>query len=127
MRSRMTTLGTLLLTVIAIMSGAVSDRNPTLAADYSCHKATCPGIAQCSGDHWAQSGSCGVTCYKESGAPGQIVFNGSADCSSPQSGGGGGGTIGFFLGDGGYCYDNWWWDSACSGPDDPYTPTYITE
>ena len=125
MRSRLTILGTLLLMAVAVMSGAVSDRNQARAANYSCHRAICPGEAQCSGDHWAQSGSCGVICYKEAGAPGQIVFNGSADCSPPQGNGGGGGTGGFYIGDGGYCYNNWWWDSQCSGPDDPYMPPFI--
>jgi hypothetical protein len=116
----------LLTLTMAVMSGAISNRNQTLAADYRCTTTTCPGLAQCSGDHWTQTGNCAISCYKDSGAPGQIVFNGSANCSPPPSGGGGGGPVGFYYGgENGYCYENWWWDSACSGPDDPYRPSKI--
>ena len=125
MKSRLTILGTLLLLGSAVMFGTVTDGNKALAGDFSCHKATCPGLAQCTGDHWAQSGTCGIICYKDEGAPGQIVASASVDCAPSQSSGSGGGTVGFYIGDGGYCYDNWWWDTQCSGPDDPYMPPFI--
>jgi len=113
---------------MAVMSSAISNRNQTLAADYRCTTTNCPGQAQCSGDHWTQTGNCAISCYKDLGAPGQIVFNGSATCSPPPSGGGGGGGGGGFGGGGfggeGYCYDNWWWDAGCSGPFDAYQPVW---
>jgi hypothetical protein len=118
------TLLVLTIMTMAVMSGGISNRNQTLAADFSCTTATCPGMAQCSGDHWTQSGTCQRTCYRESGTPGQIVFSGSANCSPPTSngsGGSGGGSSGSGS-EGGYCADNWWWDFNCSGPDDPYEP-----
>jgi hypothetical protein len=120
---RIKMLVTLVLLAMAGISGAIGNGNNTLAADYSCHTTTCPGVAQCSGDRWAQTGNCAITCYKDSGAPGQIVFNGSANCSPPSSGGNGDSAVGFNSGDGGssYCEDNWWWDSKCSGP---YDTTY---
>ena len=107
---------------LAVMTGVTSNRYQTLAADFSCTTSTCPGIAQCSGDRWAQSGTCQKTCYRDTGVPGQIVFNGSANCSPPSSGGSGGGGGGNGGFEGGYCADNWFWDSNCSGPDDPYEP-----
>jgi len=117
------TLLVLTILTMAVISGGISNRNQTLAADFSCTTATCPGMAQCSGDHWTQSGTCQKTCYRDSGAPGQIVFSGSANCSPPSSGSGGsgGGSSGSGS-EGGYCADNWWWDFNCSGPDDPYEP-----
>lgn len=114
------TLLVLTILAIAVMSGVTSNRNPTLAADFSCTTATCPGIAQCSGDRFSQSG-CEKTCYRDTGVPGQIVFNGSANCSPPSTGGSGGGGSGSGS-EGGYCAENWWWDFNCSGPDDPYEP-----
>jgi hypothetical protein len=125
MRSRLTVLGTLFLMTLAVMSGAVSDRNQTLAADYSCKTSQCPNTAKCEGDHWNKTGDCTIACYKDSGAPGEIVFSGSANCGTSSGGGGGGGQVGYYLGGGGYCYDNWWWDSGCSGPNDPYMPPFI--
>ena len=113
------------LLVLTILATAfmvdVPSKNQTLAADFPCTTSTCPGIAQCSGDRWAQSGTCQKTCYRDTGVPGQIVFNGSANCSPPTgngTGGGGGGGGGGESG-GGYCYDNWFWDSNCGG--DPYS------
>jgi hypothetical protein len=122
---RFKTLVTLTLLAMAILSGAVGNRDQTLAADYSCHTGTCPGVAQCSGDYWSQSGSCAITCYRNAGTPGQIVVNGSASCAPPSTGGGG--LIGFYYGDGDahYCVDNWWWDTRCAGPDDTYNPGKI--
>ena len=85
------TLLVLTILTITVMSGGISNRNQTLAAEYRCTTTTCPGQAQCSGDHWTQTGNCAISCYKDSGAPGQIVLNGSANCSPPPSGGGGSG------------------------------------
>jgi hypothetical protein len=93
---RIKTLLVLLLLAMAVMSSAISNRNQTLAADHRCTTTNCPGQAQCSGDHYTQTGNCAISCYKEAGAPGQIVFNGSANCAPPPSGGGGGGGGGGF-------------------------------
>jgi len=120
MRSLITILATLLL--VAVMLGSVSDRNQTLAAEYSCKTSQCPNTAKCAGDYWTSTGTCSISCYKESGAPGEIVFSGSANCGT-SSGGGGEGSL--FFPDGGYCYDNWWWDPDCTGPNDPYRPPPI--
>lgn len=119
---RITIFVTLVLLAVATLSGAIDNRNQTLAADFRCTTTTCPGQAQCTGDHFTQTGNCAISCYKDSGAPGQIVLNGSANCSPPPSGGGGGGGTGGGGGKemaGGYCYDNWFWDSNCGG--DPYS------
>jgi hypothetical protein len=88
---RIKTLLVLVILAMAFMSSAISNRNQMLAADFRCTTTTCPGQAQCSGDNWTQTGNCGISCYKQSGAPGQIVFNGSANCAPPPSGGGDGG------------------------------------
>jgi hypothetical protein len=86
MRSRITILIILLFVAMAI-PGAVSDRNQTLAAEYSCKlTATCPGSAKCEGDRWTRTGDCAISCYKESGAPGEIVFSGSANCGASSEG-----------------------------------------
>jgi hypothetical protein len=87
---RIKTLLVLLILAMAVMSGPISNRNQTRAADFRCTTATCPGQAQCSGDYYTQTG-CAVSCYKALGLPGQIVLNGTANCSPPPSGGGGGG------------------------------------
>jgi hypothetical protein len=87
-------LAILVLLAMAAMPGVIGNGDRTLAADYSCKTTTCTGTAQCSGDHWAQSGTCEITCYRDSGAPGQIVFNGSANCSPPSSGGSSSGSPG---------------------------------
>ena len=127
MRSRITILATLLLVAMAVMFGSVSNRNRTLAAEYSCKTSQCPSIAKCEGDHWTSNGNCSITCYRESGAPGEIVYSGSANCGSSPGGGGGGGGGGdtSFFPIGSYCYENWWWDPECSGPNDPYKPPPI--
>ena len=126
MRSRITILATLLLVALAVMFGSVGNRTQTLAAEYSCKTSQCPSIANCTGDHWTRTGDCTINCYKDSGAPGEIVFSGGANCgTSPVGGGGGGGGDTFFLPNGGYCYENWWWDPECSGPNDPYKPPPI--
>jgi hypothetical protein len=125
MRSRLTAL-TFLLMVMLAMSSSFSDRNQTLAADWSCKlSSNCPNSAQCSGDKWTRTGDCAISCYKETSTAGEIAFSGSANCATSSGGGGGGGgtrPTGFFYGEGDYCYNNWWWDMNCSGPDDPYTP-----
>lgn len=92
MRSRIKFLTTLLLLAMAVMSGASSNRTQILAADFTCKSSTCPNPSQCTGDRFSKSGDCSITCYKDSGAPGEIVYSGSAHCgTSPNSGGGGGG------------------------------------
>lgn len=98
-------LGSFLLLAIAVMSGAISHRNQTLAADYSCKSSSCPNSSQCTGDRWSKTGSCSITCYKEAGAPGEIIYSGSANCgTSPDSGvgGSGGGSM-----EGGGCSTDW--------------------
>jgi hypothetical protein len=122
---RIKILVTLVLFAVAAMSAAVGNRNPTMAADYSCRTEACTGQAQCSGDLWSRTGNCAITCYRATGAPGQIVVNGSANCAPPPTTGGGGGGGGGpvpFNGTEGYCAENWWWDTNCSGPDDTYRP-----
>ena len=115
---------TLVLLAMAVLFGAIDNRTETLAADYTCHNTSnCPGIAQCSGDKYAQTGACAITCYKEAGNPaGLIVANGSANCAPPSTGGGGGGPVAFNGTEGQYCAENGWWDINCSGPDDSYRP-----
>lgn len=82
MRRIKTLAGFALLTLAAILTSS-SGRNQTFAADYTCKlTATCPGIAQCTGDRWTRTGECSITCYKDSGAPGEIVFSGSANCGA---------------------------------------------
>lgn len=89
MRPRIMILGTLLLLAMTAMPGAVSNRNQTLAAEFSCQSgATCPNPSKCSGDHFTASG-CSYTCYRDSGAPGQMVFSGSANCGTSSGGDGG--------------------------------------
>ncbi len=118
---------TLVLLALVAISSAIGNRNATLAATYGCRNSQCPNIATCDGDHWTKTGECTISCYKDSGTTGEIVFSGSANCgTSSGGGGGGGGPIGFYYGgDTSYCYDNWWWDPECSGPSDPYMPPKI--
>lgn len=128
MRSRLTILGTFLLASIAMLA-TVGDGNQALAGDWSCKLSpSCTNTAQCTGDKWARTGDCAISCYKESSAPGEIVFAGSANCAATSGGGGGGGTRpggsleDFDYTDGEYCAENYWWDFNCSGPDDTYRP-----
>ena len=123
MRLRITILAT--LSLVAVMLGSAGNRNQTLAAEYSCKTSQCTNLAKCEGDHWTKTGECSISCYKESGAPGEIVFSGSANCGTSAGGGGGGGGETFFFPVGDYCYENWWWDPECSGPNDPYKPPPI--
>ena len=120
---RIKILVTLVLLAMATISGAIGNQSPTLAAEFTCQNgATCPNPSKCTGDHFVASG-CTYTCYKDSGVPGQIVFSGSANCGTSTGGGGGGGGGPLpFNGTEGYCAENWWWDTNCSGPDDPYRP-----
>jgi hypothetical protein len=124
MRLRITMLGTVLLLAVAVLSGGIGNRNQTQAAVFSCQGTNCPNQSSCTGDHWVQS-TCSITCYKDQGVTGQMVFSGSANCGTSAGGGGGtgggGGGGGGFEGSG-YCADNWEWDAACSGPDDSYAP-----
>lgn len=125
MSSRITILGTLIL--IAALLGWVSDRSHTRAAEYSCKTTQCPNLAKCEGDHWTKTGDCSISCYKESGVPGEIVFSGSANCGTSSGAGLGGSSLfGTLLpGDNAYCRDNWWWDAGCAGPNDSYSPPGI--
>ena len=92
MRSRIRIIGTLLLLTVTVLVGGTIKRDQTLAAVYTCKAGqTCPNNSTCEGDLWFSNGNCGITCYKESGAPGQIVYSGSANCASTQNGGGSGG------------------------------------
>lgn len=92
MRSRIRLIGTLLLLTVAALLGGTSNRDQTLAATYTCRAGqTCPNNSTCEGSHWSSSGNCSITCYKEAGAPGQIVYSGSANCATSPDGGGGGG------------------------------------
>ena len=75
------------LLAMAAMLGSSSDRNQTRAAEYSCKlTATCPNSAKCEGDRWTRTGDCSISCYKESGAPGEIIFSGSANCGASSEG-----------------------------------------
>ncbi|HKU77425.1 MAG TPA: hypothetical protein VJR02_26155 [Pyrinomonadaceae bacterium] len=125
---RITTFVTLVILAMAVFSGAIDNKNKTLAADYTCRNGTtCPGQAECSGQYFSKTG-CAITCYRETGVPGEISINGSANCSPPSTGGGsggsgGGGAPGGGGYGGGYCYDNWFWDSNCNqDPSNPYDP-----
>lgn len=81
MRRNKTLVGFAVLALAAMLT-PISHRHQILAADFSCklNAATCPGVAQCSGDRWTRTGDCSIACYKEAGAPGEIVFSGSANC-----------------------------------------------
>jgi hypothetical protein len=86
MRRIKTLVGVALLAVAAMLT-SFSDRNQTLAADYSCRLSpACPGIGQCGGDRWMRTGDCSISCFKESGAPGELVFSGSANCGTGAGG-----------------------------------------
>ena len=76
------------LLAFAAMLGSSSDRNQTQAAEwYGCKlTATCPGTAKCEGDRWMRTGDCSISCFKESGAPGEVVFSGSANCGASSEG-----------------------------------------
>ena len=91
MRSRIRIIATLsLLTVSALLGGSIN-RDQTRAATFTCKSLpTCPNNSTCEGDHWNPSG-CSITCYRESGVPGQIVYSGSANCGTSPNGGGSGG------------------------------------
>jgi hypothetical protein len=83
MKLRITILGSLLL--LAAILGSTSNRNQTSAAEFSCKSSQCPNSAKCEGDHWARS-ECAITCYRDAGAPGEIVVSGSANCGTGDGG-----------------------------------------
>ena len=85
---RIKTLLSIALLAVAAMLTSFSDRNQTLASgDFTCKLSpACPGIAQCSGDRWTRTGDCSISCYKDVGAPGEIVFSGSANCGTGVGG-----------------------------------------
>jgi hypothetical protein len=103
MRLRKTLLGTFVLLAVALLSGAIGSRQPTLAAEFTCQTQTCVNPSKCSGDHFNRSG-CSITCYKDQGSVGEVVWSGSANCSTtpPAGGGGGGGGT-----EGGGCWSDW--------------------
>ena len=84
MRSTKTFVGFALLTVAAMFT-QISDRNHTLAAEFSCKSSQCPNNSKCEGDHWLRS-ECAITCYRETGTPGEIIFSGSANCGTGEGG-----------------------------------------
>jgi len=81
---RIKTLVVFALLALAAMLTSSSDRNQTFAAEwYSCKlTATCPGTGKCEGDHWMKTGECSISCFKDAGAPGEVIFNGSANCGT---------------------------------------------
>jgi len=82
MRRIKTLIGFVLLALAAMLT-SFSHRNQTLAAGWSCKlSATCPGIGQCGGDRWMKTGECAISCFKEAGAPGELIFSGSANCGT---------------------------------------------
>jgi len=84
---RIKTLGGFALLALAAMLTSNSDRHRTYAAEYSCKlSATCPGSAKCEGTIWTRTGDCSISCYKELGLPGEVVFNGSANCGASSEG-----------------------------------------
>ena len=91
MRRVRTFLGLALLALAAILT-STSNRNQTFAAEwYGCRlTATCPGTAKCEGDRWMRTGDCSISCFKESGAPGELIFSGSANCGASTEGFGSG-------------------------------------
>lgn len=92
MQSRTRIIGTLLLLTVAALLGGTINRDQTLAATHYCKAGTtCPYNSTCEGDHWTPSGNCSITCYRETGVPGQIVYSGSANCGTNPNGGGSGG------------------------------------
>ena len=80
MRSMKTFVGFALLAVAAMLT-PISDRNHTLAAEFTCRSSQCPNSAKCDGDRWVRSG-CAITCYRDTGTPGEIIFSGSANCGT---------------------------------------------
>ena len=86
MRRIKTLVGFALLALAAVLTSS-SHRNQTLAAEFRCNLGpTCTGIAQCSGDRWTRTGDCSINCYRDAGAPGEIVFSGSANCGTGAGG-----------------------------------------
>lgn len=72
----------LLLGAALVFPASIANQDQTLAAEYSCHAGTtCPNSSKCTGSHWVADG-CSITCYKEQGSPGQLVFAGSANCGT---------------------------------------------
>ncbi|HKR13795.1 MAG TPA: hypothetical protein VJT15_17145 [Pyrinomonadaceae bacterium] len=119
---------TVVLLAMAAMFGTLGNRNQTLAAEFTCqNNNNCPNPSKCTGDNFVVSG-CTYTCYRASGLPGQMIFSGSANCGTAAGGGGtgggggGGGIVAFNGTEGEYCMENWWWDTRCSGPTDPFMP-----
>ena len=91
---RIKTLVGFALFILAALLVPIGDRHPTMAANFTCKlTATCPGVAFCEGTLWTRTGDCSISCYRESGQPGEIVFNGSANCGAgggaPRPPGGG--------------------------------------
>ena len=68
---------------LAAMVAPISNRNPTSAAEFSCRSSQCPNSAKCEGDHWIRS-NCAITCYRDTGTPGEIIFSGSANCGTGE-------------------------------------------
>src|ERR1041385_2427616 len=79
------------LLALAAMSSPIANRNQTSAAEFTCKTSQCPNYSKCDGDHWIRS-TCSITCYRDSGTPGEIIFSGSANCGT--------GDGGFSTGDG---------------------------
>jgi len=84
MRRTKTFVGFALLAVAAMLT-PISDRNHTLAAEFTCKSSQCPNSAKCEGDHWVRS-DCSITCYRDTGTPGEIIFSGSANCGTGEGG-----------------------------------------
>ncbi len=71
----------LLMLAAAFSSAAVANRYQTVAATFTCKTATCINNSSCEGTHYVADG-CNITCYREQGAPGQLVYSGGASCGT---------------------------------------------
>lgn len=69
------------LLALAAMLNPIGNQNKTAAAEFTCKSSQCPNSAKCEGDHWVRS-NCAITCYRDTGVPGEIIFSGSANCGT---------------------------------------------
>jgi len=66
---------------LAAVTTSVSNRSHTLAAEWTCKLGSeCAGVAYCSGDKWMKTGTCSISCLKETSNAGEFVVVSGANC-----------------------------------------------
>jgi hypothetical protein len=89
MRRIKTLLVAIVLLAVAAMLTQPGYRNEAFAADFTCRLSSeCLGVGQCSGDKWMKTGTCSISCLKETSTAGELVVVSGANC------GGSGGRAG---------------------------------